>query len=167
MGFNEAMDFVLVNEGGYSNDKDDVGGETNYGIASKYNKGTDVKKLTEHDAVEIYRSDYWEPYRASELTDRAGIKYFDIIVNAGPRDAGVVLQKAINRAGGKVGVDGIVGSRTIRAARNLSEDSLLDAMAEEQAQMYMKKIKQRPKNIKYKNGWLNRAKRMPTISRRT
>jgi lysozyme family protein len=167
MGFREAMDFVLVNEGGYSNDRDDVGGETNYGIASNYNKGADVKKLTESDAVDIYRRDYWEPYRADDMPHDVGAKYFDVLVNAGPRDAGRVLQKAINRAGGKVGIDGIVGSRTVGALYDLDEDEILNAMVLEQKNMYYDKIKKRPKNSKYLKGWMRRAEKKPSTGKRS
>lgn len=167
MGFSDAMRFVMENEGGYSDDKDDAGGETNYGIASKYNGDVDVKKLSRAGAERLYKERYWDPYKADDLPHKIGVKYFDVLVNAGPRDAGLVLQKAINRTWGdkKVGVDGIVGRRTVGAAFDVDEEELIESMVEEQKNMYLDKIKKRPTNLKYRKGWLSRAARVPEISR--
>lgn len=167
MSFNDAIAFVMENEGGYSNDKTDAGGETNFGIAKRYNTGTNVKGLTHDDAVRIYKEKYWDPYRADDLPHKVGVKYFDVLVNAGPRDAGLVLQKAINRTWGdkKVGVDGIVGKRTVGATYDMDENELIDSMIEEQKSMYLDKIRKRPANQKYRKGWLRRAAKIPVIAK--
>jgi lysozyme family protein len=58
--FQLAIEFVLPQEGGYSNDAADPGGETNFGISKRKYPNLDIKKLTDLDAVAIYRRDYWD-----------------------------------------------------------------------------------------------------------
>jgi hypothetical protein len=58
--FERAVAFVLRHEGGYVNDPRDPGGETKYGISKRAYPRLDIKGLTEADAKEIYRRDYWE-----------------------------------------------------------------------------------------------------------
>src|SRR6266700_2325053 len=58
-----AVKVVLVDEGGYSNDPDDPGGETNYGIDKRSHPDVDIKNLTEAQAIDIYYTDYWQKYR--------------------------------------------------------------------------------------------------------
>ena len=65
--FEKAVEFVLRMEGGYVNDPKDPGGETNFGIAKKSYPGVDIKNLTEEQAEEIYKRDYWEKYNIGEL----------------------------------------------------------------------------------------------------
>ena len=68
----QMLKFILAREGGYSNNKDDLGGETNKGIThTTYNsyrrsKGLptqSVKYISEDEMQEIYYNNY---YKASE-----------------------------------------------------------------------------------------------------
>ncbi len=58
--FLNIIDWVLSWEGGYSNDPDDPGGETKFGIAKRYHPNVDIANLTREDAIEIYRKEYWD-----------------------------------------------------------------------------------------------------------
>lgn len=96
---------VLVSEGGYTNDRADPGGPTNFGITiydvRKYLKpnatAEDVKRLTKPTAVTIYHDKYWlsPGVRGPEL--QAGVDYstFDYGVNSGVQRSGKVLRCAI------------------------------------------------------------------------
>ena len=46
--------------GGYTNDPDDPGGETKWGISARANPGVDIKNLTQEEANEIYKKKYWK-----------------------------------------------------------------------------------------------------------
>jgi len=59
--FEVAVDFVLAREGGYSNDSDDPGGETKYGISKRAHPNVDIANLTIEGAVSIYFHEYWKP----------------------------------------------------------------------------------------------------------
>ena len=81
--FDEIIEEVLKHEGGYVNDPDDAGGETNYGIAKKFNPDVDIKNLTKDGAKEIYYNKYWVPSKADKVPDKLKHIYFDMVVNFG------------------------------------------------------------------------------------
>lgn len=59
--FNKIIPFCLEEEGGYVWHPQDPGGETNFGISKRSYPHLDIKNLTQSQAVEIYRQDYWKP----------------------------------------------------------------------------------------------------------
>ena len=71
-------------EGGYVNDADDPGGETNFGISKKAYPNVDIKSLTFEGAIEIAYKDYWLKINADSYTnDGYAWKCFDISFNCG------------------------------------------------------------------------------------
>lgn len=50
-------------DGGYTNDPADPGGETKWGISKKSYPDVDIKNLTIDKAIEIYKRDYYDSYR--------------------------------------------------------------------------------------------------------
>jgi lysozyme family protein len=103
---------VLNNEGGYVNDPNDPGGETNLGICKRAYPNVNIKNLTETEAVTIYRQDYWDKCRCDDLPECIQALVFDAAVNQGTRTAIVLLQRAL-----KVKDDGVLGPITIGKAR--------------------------------------------------
>ena len=59
ISFDEIIGITLHHEGGYVHDPKDLGGETNFGIAKRFYPDVDIKNLTEDEAKEIYKKDYW------------------------------------------------------------------------------------------------------------
>lgn len=58
---------TFSHEGGYSNNKDDPGGETNFWISRRQYPNLNIKELTIEEATQIYINDYliplkWELY---------------------------------------------------------------------------------------------------------
>lgn len=94
---------ILQSEGGYTNDPEDPGGPTNWGITiydtrlyvKKDATAADVKALTKAQAVGIYESKYWDALDADELP--AGLDYTeaDYGVNSGVARAGHVLRQVL------------------------------------------------------------------------
>lgn len=82
--FNKAFEIVVGLEGGYSNDPNDPGGETKYGISKRYNPDVDVKNLTLDQAKEIYLKRYWMPFGCDKRPFPLDICLFDGAVN--PQD---------------------------------------------------------------------------------
>ena len=116
--FDNAIDITLGWEGGpaITDDPDDPGGLTRYGISQRAYPDEDIRALTEERAREIYREDYWNRVRGN------GIRYgevaaavFDMAVNTGIRQASLELQRAVNHVAGRSELveDGIIGPRTI------------------------------------------------------
>jgi lysozyme family protein len=61
------FDLLLDIEGGYVNDPNDPGCETNFGISKKSYPNVDIKNLTRSQAIAIYNRDYYLKYRVGEI----------------------------------------------------------------------------------------------------
>ena len=109
--FDRAFDLLMESEGGYSNDKNDPGGETIFGISKRAYPQEDMLFLTLDRAKEIYRRDYWDAIRADDLPYPMNILIFDAAVNQGKKAAVRMLQEAL-----KIKQDGVIGQQTIKAA---------------------------------------------------
>lgn len=94
--FERAVFFVLQQEGGYVNDPNDPGGETNYGISKRSYPKLNIAKLTREKAKRIYQIDYWEKSGASQLSWPLSLTHFDFAVNAGVGQALQTLSKSGN-----------------------------------------------------------------------
>jgi Glycosyl hydrolase 108 len=57
--FGRCIAFVLESEGGLSEDPNDKGGLTNFGISQRAYPKLDIRNLTRQQAELIYRADYW------------------------------------------------------------------------------------------------------------
>jgi len=147
-------------EGGYANDPDDPGGETNHGISKRSYPGLDIKNLTEDEAAEIYRRDYWEPCNCDELPAGLALAVFDAAVNQGRSAAIRLLQRAIESLGwGRLTADGIVGPNTLAGARACWREDPLFTLAEYlsfRADRYAQRAHEAPAQSKYRRGWLKR-----------
>jgi lysozyme family protein len=83
MKFEEAVQFILLKEGGYVNDPNDPGGETNFGISKRAYPNEDIKNMTKERAIEIYRKDYWNELNLDNVTFPMKLVMFDTAVNMG------------------------------------------------------------------------------------
>src|SRR5258707_4564131 len=89
--FNDCLNRLLKDEGGYSNHPADPGGPTNYGITlidyRKYinPRGTalDVKHMRLEDDKSIYRTKYWDALRCDNRGSGVDYSWFDYGVNSG------------------------------------------------------------------------------------
>lgn len=102
--FKIALKFVLAQEGGYSNDPDDNGGATNFGITQgTYNnyrqksglKAENVKKITLKEAEDIYYQNYWLACGCQNMSKVFALLCFDTAVNMGVSTAKTFLKKAL------------------------------------------------------------------------
>jgi Glycosyl hydrolase 108 len=78
---------VLGVEGGYANNANDTGGETNFGISSVNNPDVDVNSLTPESAAAIYKERYWDAINADSLPPAIREIAFDAAVQHGPSTA--------------------------------------------------------------------------------
>ena len=151
--FEEIIEQVLEHEGGYVNDPHDAGGETNFGIAKKFNPDVDIKNLTKEGAKEIYYEKYWKPSKADKVPDQLKHIYFDMVVNFGKRGAVKVLQQAAVAKGHKIAVDGGIGPNTLKAIQNVETDRVRAYRVLKFANIVIKK----PTQEKFWLGWFRRA----------
>lgn len=128
--FDTALEHVLRYEGGEVNDPNDPGGHTNYGITQealdrarwKYPDNGLPKSVSDLDAYTvrfIYRADYWDTCRCSDLPAAVAVLVFDCAVNQGTRDAALFLQRVAGAT-----EDGKIGPRTVAAANQCDTGKL-------------------------------------------
>src|SRR6266446_8998438 len=112
--FEDSIAFVLSNEGGLSNNSQDPGGLTNFGISQSAFPDEDIRNMTRERAIELYKLHYWR-YDAIE-NQRIATKLFDSAVNMGPVRAGRLMQQSLAAIeAGPIVADGIIGSATMEA----------------------------------------------------
>lgn len=173
--FSEAINVVLKHEGGFSDDPNDPGGATNYGISLRYLRtvgdldgdgyldgdfdhdgdvdAEDIRRMSMQNAVSIYKSQWWDRYGYESINSQdVATKVFDLAVNMGARQAHIIVQRALRAVGKVVKEDGVIGPVTMAAINNYQSMMLLPAIRSEAAGFYRSLNKP-----KYIEGWLNRA----------
>jgi len=148
--FDTLIQNVLANEGGYSNPSPDVdpGGETNWGISKRAYPNVDIKNLTREQAIEIYRTDFWERIHGDELPPLVAYQALDFAVNSGVDTAVRKLQAAAG-----VADDGAWGTHTREAVAAANPAALALKLLAERLK-YMTRLKNWTPNSA---GWANRV----------
>ena len=113
--FDRAFIELLGHEGGYSNNPNDPGGETNWGItvavARENGYVSSMKDMDQSVAKTIYAKKYWLPV-FDDLPYEVAFQVFDAAVNSGVGQAVRWLQRAVGAAD-----DGKLGPVTLQAAK--------------------------------------------------
>jgi lysozyme family protein len=160
--FDRAVALILENEGGFSNDPRDRGGMTNFGITARtyadfhglalesVDEAT-MRALTREQAIEIYRSNYWNAACCDRLPPGLDLCIFDFGVNAGVRRAILLLQELVG-----VTQDGSVGAITLAAAAACDPVELIERYAERRLAYY----RSLPNFDAFGRGWTLRTTRM-------
>jgi lysozyme family protein len=161
--FEIAAERTYLNEGGYVNDPDDSGGETNGGISKRTYPNLDIKNLTKEKIFEIYKKDYWDKYGLDNLQDQLlANQLFDMFINMNPHEVALRFQTAICLCGGDFplsasDIDKVLGSKTFKAANGCYAPYLLCRLRLQRIQFYVGVIAQYPNKIKYLHGWIVRS----------
>lgn len=149
----QAIDLILMLEGGETNDPDDPGGRTKFGLTQRTYPKLDFDTLTEGQARAIYKVDWWEKYGYGQLPVPLGILLFQLAVNMGPHAAHSLLQRALADVGLPVQTDGKLGSVTIRSAAEYKHPDVLTLLVRAGAIERYRRIGK----PKYLAGWVRRA----------
>lgn len=179
--FDRSILHVLAHEGGFVDDPDDPGGATNWGWSLRtlvklgdtdgdgWDDGDldhdgdvdadDIRMMTEEDAINLYRSQWWDRHGYGQYKYPVSSKLFDLAVNMGHRQAAKILQRSTWAIRGEQTIDddGALGPRSQREIRLLDIASLRYAMRSEAAGFYRGLIAAKPVRRKYAGGWLRRA----------
>lgn len=155
--------FILQWEGGFVNDPDDLGGATNKGITigtfTEYRrkKGLkaptveDLKNISDAEWHDVFKSLYWDRWKADGINSQSVANIIVDWVWA----SGVHGIKRPQKLLGVV-ADGLVGPKTIAAVNAADPKKLFDAIKADRAKFIDEICKARPKNEKYRKGWMNR-----------
>src|SRR3990167_5581215 len=121
--FDRAFTELLGNEGGYSNDPNDPGGETNWGItvvvARENGHICPMKDMDQSVAKAIYAKKYWLA-AFDQLPYPIAFQVFDAAVNSGVGQAVRWLQRSIS-----VADDGKLGPITLQAIQTADTAKLV------------------------------------------
>ena len=170
----EMLAALLKREGGFSDNPNDKGGPTKYGITQQVARAHgytgDMRLLTQEKALDIYRQQYWiDPrfYDVSLRYQKLAEKLFDTGVNMGPKVATRFLQRALNGlnrgASGYPDIpeDGQIGNMTLSALDSYKrergdngETVLLRAITGLQITRYIELCESRHEDEAFLYGWL-------------
>ena len=163
--FLPAVERTLAHEGGYSNDPEDPGGETRWGISRRWARSVglpdlDIRGLSREAAIEFYRNHWWDEYHYGDLIDqRIAEEVFDMSVVAGPGASHLCLQRALwsvsyvaRDPALRVKADGVLGPITRATANRAPAHCLLAALKSEHAGYFRDLDKPR-----FEAGWEARA----------
>lgn len=147
-GFDLAFNRLMGNEGGYSNNPSDPGGETNWGISKRSYPDVDIAALTRDQAAAIYLRDFWQRGDMDEYDQALAFQVFDFAVNSGLDTA---LRKLQAAAG--VAEDGHIGPITIAAIKSKSVSDMIMLFVAERLDFW-RKLSTWPT---FGKGWAGRA----------
>ncbi len=171
---------VPTEEGGFNVIAGDRGGATQFGISLRFLKLLplmeadingdghvdieDVRDMTMKQAKVFYKKHFWDHYKIDRYTNIAlQEKMFSFLINMRSRMAIKCLQRATRSVGYKLVDDGLAGNKTFEVIDRIVQmnltDELITSLKSEAAGFYriiciFDKIQ-----LKFLNGWLNRAYR--------
>lgn len=166
--FNEAINYVLENEGGYVSNPNDTGGATNFGITipmlTSYRKRQvnygDIQALSLAEAKLIYQSFFWDRLRISGLPQAIATAILDTAINQGQATAVKLAQHAI---GPSILPDGIVGPDTLNALDKASPEMFIYSYVGLLQDRYSDFCINATNQIVFLKGWLRRSRRLFTL----
>lgn len=172
MTINDIINKTLSHEGGYSNNPNDKGGETNWGItkavaiANGYTGN--MRDLTKEMAISIYRREYFDKPNFDliySISPTISQELFDTGVNMGTATATKFLQESLNLLNRNqyiyenMVVDGKIGSKTINtlstALRYHNDALIIKTMNGLQFMRYVEIVKKNPSQENFFKGWIS------------
>ena len=162
--FERIFDYLLRVEGGYSDDENDKGGKTKYGIteeeARDFGYKGDMQDLTKDFAKNIYLKKYYLGNKLDKVVDdKVALSICDWAVNSG-RNGTKNAQIAINQlTNANLDVDGIIGNKTLDALNVVDPEKFLEVYHNLQRIYYKGKVEADRTQEKFLTGWLNRVQR--------
>lgn len=157
--FDNIMDHIFREEGGWADHPSDPGGATNMGIThitlaeyrGKPVTKNDVRNLKRAEAREIYRKRYWNVIRGDDLPSGIDLVMMDGSVNSGVGRGPKWVQSALG-----VVQDSKVGPATIAAANKANAAVVINAACEARMR-FLRGLKTWPT---FGKGWSARVERV-------
>ena len=159
--FNKFLDYIFEVEGGFTDDENDRGGKTTWGIteeeARDFGYKGDMRNLTKDFAKNIYLKKYYLGNKLDKiLNDKVALSIFDWAVNSGRRGI-KKAQIVANKFGASLIVDGIIGNKTLEAINSINPEAFLKEYHELQRTFYKNLAARDSTQEDFLKGWLNRV----------
>jgi len=154
--WDKAFDLVIVNEGGFVDNKLDPGGATNWGctqaVWEQYvgHRVTveDIKNLTKEDVKPLYKKRYWDAIHGDALPSGLDYCIFDCAINSGVGRAAKFIQEIVG-----VPADGAIGNNTIAAIVQINPVTAINEFSDKR-QAFLESLKTFPV---FGKGWTKRV----------
>lgn len=163
----EALDHLLAEEGGWSDNPNDRGGKTMWGVTqatySSYRKkigkpSQSVRLITKGECRALYTTEYWEASGCHKLPWPISYLVFDAAVNSGPSRGVKWMQ-----AGLGLKPDGQVGQQTISAATTAVQEgdsTKILAIVDARVEFLARLVQGTPSQATFLLGWWRRTLRV-------
>lgn len=158
MDYDTAFNRLIGNEGGYTNNPADPGGETNWGItwpilnqaitAGFMPQGTTIASLTRDQASVIYKAFFWDKGLMDQYDPAIAFQVFDFAVNSGVVTALKQLQIAVGAT-----PDGNIGPATVAAIKALQPAQVIMLLLAQRLDFW----RRLPTWSSFGSGWAGRA----------
>lgn len=171
--FDQAFDYVMNNEGGFTNDPLDSGGATKYGITQHDLEQylghvvslSDISKMSIDIAKAIYRLNYWNPLSCGSLSSLGmAVAIFDTGVLYGIVGSCYLAQKTAISMGCDIKADGFLRDQSVAALNSVNQEEFINSFHGRILDRIEAVVSSDPKNLKFKIGWINRANRLLTLA---
>lgn len=165
--FDVYFPILLGLEGGWSEDPDDRGGATKYGVTLQewinegYDKDgdgdvdkQDLKIISTADASNIAKKLYWDKVRGDEINSQTIAEFVaDWAYNSGVKTSVKHLQSALD-----IKEDGVMGPITLKSTNMANPSSLFGLLLASRERFYRAIVSRDGTQEKFLKGWLSRLK---------
>lgn len=163
-----ALGYLLEEEGGWSDNPNDKGGKTQWGVTqavyddyrTRLKKQTkqSVSKITQAEARELYDILYWRAASCDRLPWPISYVTFDAAVNSG-------VNRAVRwtQGGLRVAQDGRVGPNTIAAAQaavDAGNSEAIVGIVDQRVQFLVALVRRVSSQLEFLLGWWRRTQRV-------
>lgn len=175
VAFDHVFDILIVLEGGFSDNKNDSGGKTRWGVteavAREFGYKGRMEDFLKDEAKKLYKKKYWDVLNLDNIANisyEVAYEMFDTSVNMGVSYAGTFLQRSLNvfnKQGAvykDLKVDGLIGNMSLTALKSFiayrgkkGVDVLLKALNSLQGSRYIDLSEAYPKNEDFVFGWFS------------
>ena len=178
--FNDMLSDIARREGGFSNDPDDKGGPTNFGISLKFMRQyridnnedrnidiNDVKGVTPEQAASLIKENIYYARRINLMPEDLQPLFLDSAVNVGEYGWAKLLQSTLNdmgatdASGRPLDIDGAVGQRTLEAVENAVErygwEAINNRYVDARVKYHRRRVEEDSTQKKFLQGWIDRA----------
>jgi lysozyme family protein len=166
--FVEAVNYVLVNEGGLVDKRQDHGGVTNFGITlpmltsfrQKQCSDADIINLTEVEAKRIYETLFWNKLSVSGLSQAIATAILDTAVLNGQT---VAIKLAQHCLPSNILADGILGPESLNALDKVNPEMFIYNYIGLLQDRYVDICINATNQICFLKGWIRRSRRLFTL----
>jgi lysozyme family protein len=154
MKFEQAVEEVVDVEGTVSNDPNDPGKLTKWGISEVWYPEVRNPLFSRSRAIEIYRADFWLRFHCDQMPDGVDLIVFDAAVNQ-TQQCARMLQRAVNAK-----ADGEIGPETLKAVNALPASATIREFGARRAIAYSSN----PLVSRDGLGWFRRLMKMVALA---